>query len=154
MKTFYLLSIFAFSIFASCNDKKSDSDSLNTEIINNPISADGEVDLDKLPVMKLEHEEYDFGAIMQGEKVSHTYKFKNIGKSDLLITSAKGSCGCTVPKYDKTPIAPGKEGQIEVVFDSDGRQGIQHKTVTVLANTQPNTVTLKFYADVIVPTEE
>lgn len=154
MKTFYLVSIFAFLIFASCNDKKSDSDSLNTEIINNPISADGEVDLDKLPVMKFEHEEYDFGAIMQGEKVSHTFKFKNIGKSDLLITSAKGSCGCTVPKYDKTPIAPGKEGQIEVVFDSDGRQGIQHKTVTVLANTQPNTVTLKFYADVIVPTEE
>jgi hypothetical protein len=154
MKTIYLLSFISIFIFASCNDQKTDENKLNTEIISNPISADNDGNIENLPVMTFEKTEFDFGAIMQGEKVSHTFKFKNTGKSDLLITSAKGSCGCTVPKYDTTPIAAGKSGEIEVVFDSDGRRGIQQKTVTVLANTQPNTVTLRFFADVIVPTEE
>ncbi|MDQ3192310.1 MAG: DUF1573 domain-containing protein, partial [Bacteroidota bacterium] len=94
---------------------------------------------------------YDFGVITQGEKISFSYKFKNTGKTNLIITSAKGSCGCTVPEYPKKPIAPNGEGKIEVVFDSDGKSGKQNKTVTILSNTYPATTVLNLTGEIIAP---
>ena len=84
-----------------------------------------------------EHTDFDFGVVDDGEKVKHTYKFKNTGNEPLIISSAKGSCGCTVPKWPTDPIAPGGEGAIEVEFDSKGKPGKQTKRVTVTANTVP-----------------
>ena len=84
-----------------------------------------------------EHTEFDFGTVDDGEKVRHTYKFKNTGNEPLIITSAKGSCGCTVPKWPADPIPPGGDGQIDVEFDSKGKPGKQTKRVTVTANTVP-----------------
>ena len=81
--------------------------------------------------------EYDFGTIEQGKAVKHSYKFKNTGSEPLIINSAKGSCGCTVPNWPKEPIAPGKEGEISVEFDSKGKSGMQNKKVTITANTNP-----------------
>jgi hypothetical protein len=62
-----------------------------------------------------------------------------MGKSDLIIVNAYGSCGCTVPEYSKKPVPPGQKGVINVVFDSKGRVGEQVKSVTVVANTEPST---------------
>jgi hypothetical protein len=92
-----------------------------------------------------EENEYDFGRVVAGEVVKHTFKFTNSGSVPLLIQNASASCGCTVPRWPKEPIAPGSTGEITVEFNSQGRVGSQNKTVTVLANTQPNTnvVTLK-----------
>ena len=73
----------------------------------------------------------------EGEKVKHTYKFKNTCSEPLIISSAKGSCGCTVPKWPSEPIAPGASGVIDVEFDSKGKPGKQTKRVTVNANTVP-----------------
>ncbi len=87
--------------------------------------------------MDFDHTDYEFGTVKEGEKVSHTYSFKNTGKEPLIISSAKGSCGCTVPKWPSEPIAPGGVGQIDVVFDSKGKPGKQAKRVTVNANTVP-----------------
>ena len=84
-----------------------------------------------------EHTDFDFGVVDDGEKVKHTYKFKNTGNEPLIISSAKGSCGCTVPKWPTEPIAPGAEGVIDVEFDSKGKPGKQTKRVTVTANTVP-----------------
>ena len=84
-----------------------------------------------------EHTDFDFGTVDDGEKVKHTYKFKNTGNEPLIISSAKGSCGCTVPKWPSEPIPPGGEGQIDVEFDSKGKPGKQTKRVTVTANTVP-----------------
>ena len=86
-------------------------------------------------VMDFEKIEHDFGAITQGENVSHIFKFKNTGKSDLLITDAKGSCGCTVPEFPRTPIKPGESGEMKVTFSSAGRNGMQSKTVDITTNT-------------------
>lgn len=80
---------------------------------------------------------FDFGTISEGEKVSHVYKFTNTGSEPLVISNAKGSCGCTVPQWPKTPIAPGEEGEIMVEFNSKGKTGKQTKRVTVTANTNP-----------------
>ena len=88
-------------------------------------------------VMVFEQTDYDFGTVKEGEKVRHTYKFKNTGNEPLVISSAKGSCGCTVPKWPSEPIAPGASGQIDVEFDSKGKSGKQTKRVTVTANTVP-----------------
>ncbi|MBK7410632.1 MAG: DUF1573 domain-containing protein [Saprospirales bacterium] len=81
--------------------------------------------------------EFDFGTIDQGDLVTHEYKFKNTGNEPLIINSAKGSCGCTVPSWPKEPIAPGKEAVISVQFDSKGKSGAQNKKVTITANTNP-----------------
>ena len=101
--------------------------------------------------MEFVEQAIDFGEISQGEKVKKRFRFKNTGKTNLIISDAKGSCGCTVPAWPKQPIKPGQEGEVEVVFDSNGKQGRQHKTVTLIANTVPNTTVIALKGDVIVP---
>jgi hypothetical protein len=147
MKKFLFLMGIVVLIY-SCQSSQNE---VNSDLINNPLSANNSSDTSILPKFKWREEVYDFGVIIQGEKVSHTFVFKNVGKSNLIISSVYASCGCTVAKYDKKPIAPGEEGSIEVVFDSVGRNGIQNKTITVVANTQPNKVELHITAEVVQP---
>ncbi len=93
---------------------------------------------------------YDFGKIKEGIKVNHVFKFKNTGSNPLVIQDARASCGCTVPEYTKDTIAPGKEGNIKVIYDSGGRGGqTVDKTVTVTANTDPNKTEIKIKAVVM-----
>lgn len=102
----------------------------------------------KMPIIKFENTEHDFGTIKAGEKVEYTYKFANDGTADLLITDAKASCGCTVPDYTKTPVAPGKTGEVHVVFDSAGKSGEVSKTVTLTLNTEKGNETVSFKANI------
>lgn len=101
------------------------------------VAAENTAPAGPVTVMSFDHKDYDFGTVKEGEKVAHTYTFKNTGKEPLIISSAKGSCGCTVPKWPSEPIAPGASGTIDVVFDSKGKPGKQAKRVTVNANTEP-----------------
>lgn len=87
--------------------------------------------------MSFAETEFNFGKVKAGEKVQHEYNFKNTGKEPLVISNAKGSCGCTVPEWPKEPIAPGASGKIKVEFDSKGKSGPQTKQVTITANTDP-----------------
>ncbi|GAB4129208.1 MAG: DUF1573 domain-containing protein [Raineya sp.] len=93
-------------------------------------------------IIKFETENYNFGNVNEGEKVKYAYKFKNEGKTPLIIESAKPSCGCTVPTFPKDPIPPGGTGEIVAEFDSQGRPGETHKTITITANTEPTTTVL------------
>lgn len=138
-----LLIIFA----VSC--KSNPDDPLSVDIVNNPVSANGN-GKGNAPVMEPLEKEYNFGKINQGDKVTHDFSFKNSGKSDLVITSASGSCGCTVPEYSKEPVAPGKEGKIHVVFNSEGKQGQMDKQITVLSNSIPNIVVFHLRGEVII----
>lgn len=99
--------------------------------------------------MSFTEETYDFGTVSEGDKVEHIYKFKNSGNEPLIISNAQGSCGCTVPQWPKEPIAPGKTGEIKVVFDSKGKAGKQSKTVTITANTEPATTTINITGEVL-----
>jgi len=64
-----------------------------------------------------------------------TFTFTNIGQTPLVINQVIASCGCTVPKYDKKPIAPGQKGAIEVTYNGKGKfPGHFKKTVTVRTN--------------------
>lgn len=89
----------------------------------------------KYATMDFSKKLHDFGTINQGDKVKTVFSFTNNGQADLIIVSASGSCGCTVPEYPKTPIKPGEKGDIKVEFNSSGKSGQQNKTVTIVANT-------------------
>ncbi|MFT4666174.1 MAG: hypothetical protein ACI8YQ_002854 [Polaribacter sp.] len=95
-----------------------------------------------------EETEFDFGTIAAGEKVNHVYKFKNTGNEPLIISNAKGSCGCTVPSWPKEPIPVGGTGEISVQFDSKGKKNKQSKRVTITANTDPAQSFLTIKGDV------
>jgi hypothetical protein len=152
MKTyrFTLMVLIFVAAFTGCKQEPDKKDNLiSTDVVNNPNSANGNQGMDKLPKFEFSQKTHDFGVIIEGEKVSYTFKFKNTGKSDLVISSAKGSCGCTVPKYNKEPVKPGEEGFVEVIFDSSGKSGMQNKTVTLEANTQPNSEILTISGEVV-----
>ena len=88
------------------------------------------------PVIEFDKNNHDFGEISEGDIAETEFVFTNVGESDLIISDASGSCGCTVPDYPKnTPIKPGESGKIVVKFDSNNRPGLQRKAVTLITNT-------------------
>ncbi len=135
-----LLSVILF--LSACHNEQKDQKGVNSEAVSNPATASGDKKETKQPEFKFEREKFDFGKITEGEKVSYAFKFTNSGNANLVISEAHGSCGCTIPEYPKEPIAPGKTGIINVTFNSEGKKGDQHKTVTITANTVPNTKVL------------
>jgi len=78
----------------------------------------------------------NYGTIIEGEKLNVTFRFRNIGSSPLVIGHVQPSCGCTIAEQPQGAIAPGKEGQIRATFNSQGRTGVNHKTLFVTANTR------------------
>ena len=102
------------------------------------------------PITGIEYEsdKFNFGVVDEGEIVKHIFKFKNTGKEPLIISNAKGSCGCTVPTWPKEPVPPGGMGEIKVEFNSKGKPGPQSKRVTVTANTNPSETYLEISGEV------
>jgi hypothetical protein len=133
---FSITLITAAVLFASCGRGSS------TESKNMPPDTTG------VAVITFKMLEHNFGAVKAGEKVGCIFPFNNTGDADLVLTSATASCGCTVPKYNKKPVAPGDGGTVEVVFDTSGRDGIQTKTVVVQSNAENNLVILRIIAEV------
>ena len=78
----------------------------------------------------------DFGSIPEGQKLEVAYRFLNSGTKPLIIARVQPSCGCTVAEQPDEPILPGKEGVIKASFNSEGRVGINHKKIYVIANTK------------------
>ncbi|RUA10005.1 MAG: hypothetical protein DSY82_05390 [Flavobacteriia bacterium] len=87
------------------------------------------------PIMKFEVTEHDFGTINEGDVVETVFKFKNTGKSELIVSKAKASCGCTIPQWPKKPVMPGEEAEIRVKFNSRGKPNRQQKQITLTTNT-------------------
>jgi hypothetical protein len=93
------------------------------------------------PEITFENELHDYGTIKQGADGGCEFKFKNTGKEPLIISNAKGSCGCTVPTYPKEPIMKGQTGIIKVHYDTK-RVGAFTKTVTITSNAKTDTKVL------------
>lgn len=152
LSIFFLAIITAFgcqSEKGTKSDKKSDRriEEINgvpnaAELIRNPISANGIKDTTNLPKIVFTETKFDFGTVNEGDKVTHTFKFKNTGKIPLIIGDVRSTCGCTVPKWPKDAIAPGEENKISVVFDTAGKKEKQHKPITITANTFPSKTVL------------
>ncbi|HEV8514738.1 MAG TPA: DUF1573 domain-containing protein [Cyclobacteriaceae bacterium] len=93
---------------------------------------------------------FDFGEIIAGEKVEHTFKFSNTGTEPLVITNVQVTCGCTTPKgWPRDPIAPGKKAELVVQFNSAGKIGRQNKVVTVISNAVEGNRQVTFTATVL-----
>ena len=137
MKRYLIISLIAF---ASCNNTNNNNNTagnkLPTNLVNNPNTANGldTVAAARKPIMTFADTLYDFGAIHENEKVEHDFAFTNTGKTPLLITSATGSCGCTIADYPHDPIAPGVGGVMKVTFNSAGKKGHQEKSVSIHTN--------------------
>jgi hypothetical protein len=134
MKKLFLLPLFALSVITA---------SAQAPTVSGGTDRPG-------PTMKFEELDHNFGTIKQGESVTYIFKFKNDGKEPLIINTAVGSCGCTVPEYPKEPIRPNGAGEIKVTFNSTGKSGPQDKTVTITYDTD-KTVVLHMRGTVEVP---
>ena len=85
------------------------------------------------PVMTFENMVVDYGTIEQNSDPLRIVNFTNTGTEPLVITNARGSCGCTVPTWPKEPVMPGESGQLEIRYDTKRLGGI-NKTVTITTN--------------------
>ena len=141
----FILSLIVILGLVSCETK---NDNLSTSLVNNPSSADGVKSGSNAPAIRFETTEYDFGKVLQGEQVSHTFKFKNVGDAPLIISSIEKTCGCTTPDFSSKPIKPGESGKITVTYDSKGHKGFQNKRLIVNANTKPAETILRIKAQV------
>lgn len=129
MKIFLLL-LFVPAVLISCDIRKRDKIADDAQKLK-------EMALKDTTSVQVIDTVYNFGKATDGEKVEYNYRFKNTGTRALVITSATASCGCTVPQKPEKPIPPGETGFIKVVFDSKGRVGAAHKTITVVSNARP-----------------
>lgn len=145
-KAFLILSCIAALAMVSCGCKNQANSDLDVSIIKNPHTADGIDESIKMPEITFEKQMHDFGTLTPGENISYSFKFKNTGKTDLVISNCETTCGCTVPDYPKSSIAPGETGYITVAFKSEGKSGQQLQEVTVVANTQPSRTRLRIQA--------
>ncbi|HLP10947.1 MAG TPA: DUF1573 domain-containing protein [Flavobacteriales bacterium] len=98
--------------------------------------------------MTFQKEVHDYGDLKQGGNGDCSFKFTNTGSAPLIISDAKGSCGCTVPEWPKTPIKPGESAEIKVHYDSK-RVGPINKTVTVTANIEGGTKVIRIKGNVL-----
>jgi hypothetical protein len=102
------------------------------------------------PDIKWESTTIDYGSVKKGDEsvATKTFKFTNTGKTPLILSSCRGSCGCTVPTCPTEPILPGKGGTISVHYDVN-RIGPFTKTVSVSSNTKTPNETLKITGNVL-----
>ena len=103
------------------------------------------------PVMSLESNVIDYGSVERNSEPLRTLSFTNTGTEPLIIKSARGNCGCTVPKWPKEPILPGEEKELEVRY-STNRVGKFSKKVTLRTNEGDNVIhTIKVMGEVLKP---
>ncbi|GAB1449718.1 hypothetical protein MASR2M44_27480 [Bacteroidota bacterium] len=150
MKKGFLIPLLVVSLsIGACGDNGKPS--VSEDLVSNPASANdtSTTAADQAPIMSFQENIHDFGKLKEGEVVTYKFKFTNTGNSDLIISNASASCGCTVPSFPKEPVAPGADGVIDVEFNSAGKSGVFDKTVSILANTVPTETILAIKGEVI-----
>lgn len=148
----FLLALTTIFLFSCGSSNKEDT--LNTDLVNSPLTSNIHAENVATPVIYMPETSYNFGEIQQGESVTHIFTLKNTGDADLIISAARGSCGCTVPEWPKNPIAKGEIGEIKITFNSAEKSGKQNKTVTLVSNSIPNTKVITINGNVTVPTKK
>jgi hypothetical protein len=145
-QSFFIFTIFMLFVLASCNN-----DAPAPAVTDAPVvDAPGTEVVQAATTLAVDRMEHDFGDIPDnGGNVETKFVITNTGNNPLLISEAKGSCGCTVPDYPRDPIQPGESRDILVSFDPAGKEGAQNKTVTIMANTEPSTTVINLRSNII-----
>lgn len=107
---------------------------------------------EKVGVFSFESDVIDYGTIQQNADGVRIFKFTNTGDAPIVISNAKGSCGCTVPTYSQNVIAPGEAGEISVKYATE-RIGAFTKTVTLTSNASEPSKVLRIKGEVLKPIE-
>lgn len=132
MKKFALVCLFATMAFGMANAQTEKKD----------VPANGA----KIRFIETEH---NYGTIQKGGDGKCTFTFVNEGNEPLILSNVKASCGCTTPSYTQKPVMPGKEGTIDVKYNTNNPGGFS-KTVTVTSNAVDNPrVVLKIKGNVV-----
>jgi len=134
----YYLAVILILLISSCGNRKNSISDRNNALASDTGTA----------VIVFREYSHDFGRVVEGEKVAHIFTFENTGSSNLVLNRVTTSCGCTAPNYDTKPIAPGKAGNVEVVYNAEGMDGMQTKTITVKSNASVPVVLLRITAEV------
>ena len=137
-----LLFLLVSTIFIGCDNRRKDK-------LADDNAKQTEQALKETTMVQIIDSAYNFGKVTDGEKIEYSYRFKNVGTKPLVVTEAHASCGCTVPQKPEKPILPGETGFIKIVFDSKGRVGAAHKTITVSSNAKPEFPLLILTGDVV-----
>jgi hypothetical protein len=134
----YLILFFIAGIIISCTgaDKSSPKSQATQDSLNRVALTDS---TSYTTIQWLDSTTQDLGKIKEGSIVEISWKFKNTGNKPLIIANANGTCGCTIADKPKEPITPGQDGVIKAKFNSQGQGANVTKTVSVDANTNPET---------------
>ncbi len=98
--------------------------------------------------MQFYETKFNFGSISAGKIVTHVFRFKNTGLNPLMIAKTDVTCGCTTPNFPLESIAPGSDGEITIVYNSDGHSGHQEKNILIHSNALPEAVSITVEAEV------
>lgn len=103
------------------------------------------------PQITVDKEVHDYGTIEKGGDPYCFFEVTNTGTEPLIISNAKGSCGCTVPEWSREPVLPGKTTKIKVRYDTK-RVGPINKSVTLTSNASNDpTMVLRIKGNVQAP---
>ncbi|KAA6352302.1 hypothetical protein EZS27_000252 [termite gut metagenome] len=88
-----------------------------------------------LSTLSFEERIFDFGDILEKNgKISHTFIFKNIGRTPVVVSEVVSGCGCTSHKYSPEPVAADKKGTVTVTYDPLYRPGFFSKEILIYSN--------------------
>jgi hypothetical protein len=146
---YQIVIVFVVLVCVSCSNRNSEE--FDSTIVNIPVSADGKNEKTRMPRLEFEKTHHDFGKLIQGEKVSFVYKFKNTGNATAVISAVLPGCNCTVAQFTQTPIAPRESGSVTVNFNTETKKGLVNSSIIVQANTYPVDTRLTFSANVGLP---
>lgn len=141
MKNLFFIGVAFLSLVSCTSDQGADVEERRAEyaeFVDEPTS------------IEFESSEYNFGSVVDGEMVKHTFKFTNTGDKNLVLFDVKTTCGCTVPEdWPKHPIEPGDGGEVKVIFNSNNKVGSVNKSIRIEANTNPTVSTVKITGEVV-----
>ncbi len=128
------------NIYVIMNDKRNYKNRLALSVnIEEDFNSWTDEQKKNAPVIEIPEKVFNFGEIMQGDKVEHKFKIINTGKSNLILRKIKASCGCTAIKPDKMELTPGESIYITAIFNSAHKKGRQNKSITIISNDPKST---------------
>lgn len=148
MKKLYIVCALALSVvaFTSCNEGNASS-KVKSENLESAKKRDVEISKGA-PSISFDKTEFNFGTVNEGDVVDTEFTITNTGKTDLVITNAQPSCGCTVPQWPREPIKPGASAKILAKFNTAGKPNRQNKTITLFTNTAKGREVLRIKGNV------
>lgn len=108
----------------------------------------GSLSVSAQAILKFDKTSHNFGNFSEEKPVTFKFIFTNTGDKPLVIHQAMSSCGCTVAQYTKTPVEPGKKGEVNVTYDGKGKYpGHFKKVITIRSNASNKLVRLYVEGD-------